>query len=87
MQRGLLLKEDFDDIQEVLIRTYPFIEFEESAIDGILELMYNDKKNEDGKILSVLLTSIGSASFRNEITEYEVRLALKHLSMLSASSK
>jgi 3-dehydroquinate synthetase len=49
--------------------------------------MYNDKKNEDGKILSVLLTSIGSASFRNEITEYEVRLALKHLSMLSASSK
>ena len=87
MQRGLLLKEDFDDIQEILIRTYPFIEFEESAIDGILELMYNDKKNEDGKILSVLLTSIGSASFRNEIIEDEVRLALKHLSMLSASSK
>jgi 3-dehydroquinate synthase len=86
MQRGMLLKEDFDDIQVMLLRTYPFIEFDESEIDGILELMYNDKKNEDGKILSVLLTSIGSASFHNEIMEDEIRLALRYVSMLSASS-
>jgi 3-dehydroquinate synthase len=86
MRRGLLSKDAFEDIQALLVRTYPFLEFNEKAVTGIIALMYNDKKNEKGKILSVLINSIGSASFRNELNEVEIQETLRYLSMLSASS-
>ena len=42
--------------------------------------------SKNGKILSVLINSIGSASFRNELNEVEIQETLRYLSMLSASS-
>ena len=45
--------------------------------------MYNDKKNESGKIYSVLLNGIGSSTFHNELLESEIGKALLHISMLS----
>jgi 3-dehydroquinate synthetase len=45
--------------------------------------MYNDKKNESGKIYSVLLKEIGVSTFHNELSEKEIGKALLHISMLS----
>ena len=83
MSRGTLSKEDYKEIETVLIRVYPFIQFTDKDIKEIIALMYNDKKNESGKIYSVLLEGIGCASFHNELSENEIGAALMHISMLS----
>ena len=85
MTRGLLSKDDFHKIQALLIKTYPFLTFTEECIQAIISLMYNDKKNEGGKIFCVLLQAIGKGSYHNELSEKEIREALLHISLLSES--
>ena len=85
MTRGLLSKADFHKIQALLIKTYPFLTFTEECIQEIISLMYNDKKNEGGKIFCVLLQAIGKGSYHNELSEKEIREALLHISLLSES--
>ena len=51
----------------------------------IISLMYNDKKNEGGKIFSVLLESIGKGNYHNELSEKDIREALLHISLLAES--
>lgn len=85
MTRGLLLKADFHKIQALLIKTYPFLTFTEECIQQIISLMYNDKKNEGGKIFCVLLQAIGKGSYHNELSEKEIREALLHISLLAES--
>jgi 3-dehydroquinate synthase len=83
MNRGLLTKEHYKEIESVLTRVYPFITFTDADVKSIIELMYNDKKNESGKIFSVLLHGIGECSYHNELLEKEIGEALFHVSMLS----
>ena len=83
MNRGLLTKEHYKEIESVLTRIYPFISFTDTDVKSIIELMYNDKKNESGKIFSVLLHEIGECSYHNELSEEEIGEALFHVSMLS----
>lgn len=85
MQRGLLSKDEFQNLQALLVKTYPFLSFSDECIQGIISLMYNDKKNEGGKIFSVLLEGIGKGSYHNELSEKEIREALMHISLLSES--
>ena len=85
MTRGLLSKADFHKIQALLIKTYPFLIFTEECIQQIIRLMYNDKKNEGGKIFCVLLQAIGKGSYHNELSEKEIRDALLHISLLAES--
>jgi 3-dehydroquinate synthase len=83
MDRGDLSKEEYKQIEGVLTRVYPFIKFSDEDTKSIIELMYNDKKNESGKIYSVLLKEIGVSTFHNELSEKEIGKALLHISMLS----
>lgn len=85
MQKGLLSKDEFHTIQALLINTYPFLTFTEDCIQAIISLMYNDKKNEGGKIYSVLLEAIGKGVYHNEVSENEIREALLHISLLAQS--
>ena len=70
-------------IENVLTRVYPFIKLNDIDTNGIIELIHNDKKNEAGKIYTVLLQGIGSSRYHNEVTEKELGEALLHISMLS----
>ena len=83
MNRGLISKEEYKEIENVMSRVFPFIKFSDDDTKAIIQLMYNDKKNESGKIFSVLLDGIGKASYHNEISEKEIGDALLHISMLS----
>tara|TARA_B100001287_G_C22684812_1_gene532672 strand:+ start:1543 stop:2622 length:1080 start_codon:yes stop_codon:yes gene_type:complete len=85
MKRGLLSKNEFHRIQAVLIKTYPFMAFSEQCIQEIISIMYNDKKNECGKIYTVLLEAIGKGVYHNEVSEEEIREALLHISFLHES--
>ena len=84
MQRGLLSKDEFYKIQALLIKSYPFLTFTEDCIQAIISLMYNDKKNEGGKIFSVLLESIGKELITMNYRK-DVREALLHISLLAES--
>ena len=85
MQRGLLSKDEFYELQALLVKTYPFLTFSDDCIQKIIGIMYNDKKNESGKIFSVLLESIGKGRYHNELSEKEIREALLHISLLAES--
>ena len=63
----------------------PFLTFSEDCIREIISLMYNDKKNEAGKIFSVLLEAIGKGVYHNELSEKEILEALQHVSLLAES--
>lgn len=83
MNRDLISKEEYKEIENVMSRVFPFIKFSDDDTKAIIQLMYNDKKNESGKIFSVLLDGIGKATYHNEISEKEIGEALLHISMLS----
>ena len=83
MIREDLSKDEYKEIENVLTRVYPFIKLNDIDTNGIIELIHNDKKNEAGKIYSVLLQGIGSSKYHNEVTEKELGEALLHISMLS----
>lgn len=85
MRRNMLSKESFQLIQALLVRNYIFIELSEESVQQVISLMYNDKKNESGKIFSVLLNKIGEGTYHNELSEDEIRESLLHISMLSTS--
>ena len=69
MIRENLSKDEYKEIENVLTRVYPFIKLNDIDTNGIIELIYNDKKNEAGKIYTVLLQGIGSSTYHNEVTE------------------
>lgn len=83
MIRKGISKDEYKVIQNVLTRVYPFIKLNDRDTNGIIELIHNDKKNESGKIFTVLLHGIGSSTYHNEVTEKELGEALLHISMLS----
>ena len=85
MQRGLLSKNEFYELQALLVKTYPFLTFSDDCIQKIIGIMYNDKKNESGKIFSVLLESIVKGNYHKELSEKEIREALLHISLLAES--
>ena len=65
------------------LRFFPMLEIPEEAIEELIELMRNDKKNERNALNFVLLESIGKAQVNAEMTSSEVGEALLHLSLLA----
>jgi 3-dehydroquinate synthase len=52
-------------------------------VSAVISLMYQDKKNESGKILGSLLDAIGSCKYDVSLTEQEIGESLFHLSLLA----
>ena len=62
-----LPQEAMEDIKKTFLDRYDKVEFSDTDIDNILNLMKYDKKNSHGKINFVLLKSIGEPKFDVEI--------------------
>ena len=82
-KRGVLSQEAYREIEQCIIRIFPMLEIPEEAIETLIELMRNDKKNERNALNFVLLNAIGSAQVNAEILPSEVGEALLHLSLLA----
>ncbi|HTF21030.1 MAG TPA: 3-dehydroquinate synthase [Chryseolinea sp.] len=74
--RNLLKAEELDEIAQYILRVYPRIVIDRETEEAICQLMLQDKKNRDNKILCVLLNGIGHAKWDCEINVEEVKNAL-----------
>lgn len=77
-KKGLLKQEDFEKVETALSEFYALPNLNDRDIQELVTLLYNDKKNRNGKILCVLLDSIGHAEADVEITSEEVLEAFFH---------
>ena len=78
---GLLSKEGYEEIREVILKHYTK-EIEQisiSDIDQIIDLCRIDKKNIDGKINITMLESIGKATPNHFVSKEECEEAVKQL--------
>ncbi|MBV7440402.1 3-dehydroquinate synthase [Weeksellaceae bacterium TAE3-ERU29] len=74
-QKGLLSKEEFDEIFYHISEIFPYKEI--PVIEELQQLMLHDKKNEAGKVKFVMLHSIGDCSpYGEECTFDEIKNAI-----------
>ena len=66
----------FQKMTDYILRIFGKVRFDSKAVGTIASLTLQDKKNKDNKILCVLPTEIGNASWDKEITLEEVENAL-----------
>jgi 3-dehydroquinate synthetase len=59
------------------------ISLDADDVKNVIKYMYQDKKNESGRILCSLLNGIGNCDYDIEINEKECGDALFHLSLLA----
>lgn len=83
MKRKWITKEDFTDIETTITANFPMISLNADEVSTIISLMYQDKKNEAGKILGSLINGIGSCLYDIELNEREIGESLFHLSLLT----
>lgn len=69
------------DVSSVIIskikRLFPYIEISEFKNAEIMDLMFNDKKNEDGNINFSLINGIGSCLYDQKVNAEQIILALE----------
>ena len=75
-QRNMLADLSFQKMTDYILRIFGKVRFDSKAVGTIASLTLQDKKNKDNKILCVLPTEIGNASWDKEITLEEVENAL-----------
>ncbi|MEQ8926935.1 MAG: hypothetical protein RLO81_14035, partial [Fulvivirga sp.] len=63
-------------------RNYSLKNIAESDYEVLWELMAQDKKNNDSKVLAVLLKTIGEATFDCEVSKKETFEALTYLNQV-----
>lgn len=73
-----LSKEDLEDITNFFISKYPAYHLEKQNDDRLLELMKNDKKNQQNKIGFSLLKSIGACEYNIYVDEEDIIGALDY---------
>ena len=72
-----LSKEREDEILTVLIRDFPFRDFESYYVDDLIHRMRQDKKNADESIRFVLLDEIGTPLTDRVVEEKDIKLAME----------
>ena len=78
VSKGMLTKDDGELITSYILKVFPKQEIEQNAIDAIVNLALQDKKNMNGKIYAVLLSAIGEAVFDAEITDDDIRISMAY---------
>ncbi|MFT5754656.1 MAG: 3-dehydroquinate synthase [Flavobacterium sp.] len=66
MEKGLLSKEEYQEIKFIIKDIFNTISFDKNDIEKIIELLIYDKKNEFGKIQFALLDGIGKSKINEE---------------------
>lgn len=84
-RRGILDKTTFEQIEKVILDWFPVPQISMADIQGIVELLYNDKKNHSGKIQCCLLENIGSCIYDQPVEETVFVDALVYLMSKSVS--
>jgi 3-dehydroquinate synthase len=74
--KGLLSNKEVENIESSLLKRYGKSPLEENAIDALVELMYQDKKNNSEQLNCTLLTEIGNAKIDGQIEEDQMREVL-----------
>ncbi len=67
LQLNLITTEEYADIKTTLLSIFDKVEFNQSQIESILDLLIHDKKNEFGKIQFCLLNSIGNVKINQQV--------------------
>ena len=78
-----LSEDELKDITETFISKYPRYQYSPEQYDLFLDLMKNDKKNEDNKIGFALLNKIGDCSYNIYVEEQDIKAALDYYLMVT----
>jgi len=84
-KRNWISKEVFKDIEATITASFPMISLNADEVSVVISLMYQDKKNESGKIFGSILKDVGLCSYDVELSEDEIGESLFHLSLLANS--
>ena len=76
--KKLLDENDGERIIQYLLKVFPKQAISQNAIDNIIKLAIQDKKNRNGSIYAVLLNAIGEAVYDVEITSDEISKSLNY---------
>lgn len=82
-KQNRISKAEFLEIEQTITSSFPMITLEADDVQKVIEFMRQDKKNESGKILCILLNGIGNCDYNISISEKESGEALFHLSLLA----
>lgn len=74
--RGLISEEYMDEIEEVLSPLINRVLYTEEMVEELIEYMYNDKKNKEGKIVFVLPVDRAKVELFYDVTEGEIKKAI-----------
>ena len=84
-EKGLLSQSEYMDIENCIRRSFHFISLDATEIEGIIELIQQDKKNSANAINCSLLQGIGNCIYDQKISNQEIGNALFHLNLLASS--
>ncbi len=76
-QSNLITKEDFAEIKYIITDVFEKIQFNESDILKIMNLLVFDKKNEFGNVQFTLLNKIGESKINQIVDESSILLAFE----------
>jgi 3-dehydroquinate synthase len=79
--RGLTGHEAYERLQRLIVQMGPLPPVADLTADQALEAMQRDKKIVDRRLKFVALTSLGSAVVLDDVTERELRAALKTIGL------
>ncbi len=74
---GLIDVDDSSVIISKIKRLFPYIDISEFKNGAIMDLMFNDKKNQDGNIHFSLINGIGSCLFDQKVNAEQIILTLE----------
>jgi len=83
-QKGNLSQIQLESISKQLVARYSKVSLNESCFPELLQLMYQDKKNNSKGINVTLLSDIGSAQFDGLATEEEIYQSLHYYSSIKS---
>lgn len=75
-KKGFITKDDVKEIESYILSIYPYTNIPMADVEPILSHIYQDKKNEGGKLLYSLLNKIGDSNYNIQITYEETQEAL-----------
>ena len=78
-QRGYLDEDEFYEIRDMNVGFGLPISFDGVSVDNIIEATKSDKKMDAGQIRFILLKKLGKAQIVTDVTEAEMREAIKSL--------
>ena len=80
-KRGFINDSELETLKNDLIKIYGQPNIDESDLDSIIPLAYQDKKNEKNIIKAVLLEKIGTANFDNAISEEDIKESILYYNL------